>query len=261
MIIIEGESNLTKIVRTHDSLYLEENRYQDPKQLHLEIVEKIKQVEKVNGKQIDSILDAGCAAGEFAFVLKQNFQYSHVAGFDLLPDLVRKAELQVNGCEFFEADIQEKNVSLTNLFDVVVCTGVLSIFDTFEEVINNLISWVKPGGTVFIHSLFNDFPINVFVQYNLSDNYSSGVRESGWNIFSKKSVADFLEQSVETKLVDSYSFCDFEMTRELERREDIVRSWTEKTIDGKLQITNGLMFRQPHAILEIKKPIYGSSRI
>jgi 2-polyprenyl-3-methyl-5-hydroxy-6-metoxy-1,4-benzoquinol methylase len=244
---------LTKIVRTHDSLYLEENRYQDPKQLYLEIVEKIKQVEKVTGKRIDSILDAGCAAGEFAFLLKQNFPHSQISGFDLLSDLVEKAELQVNGCEFFEADIQKKNVSLINLFDVVVCTGVLSIFDTFEEVINNLISWVKPGGTVFIHSLFNDYPINVWVQYNLSEDYTSGIRECGWNIFSKKSVSDFLDQSIKTKLVKSYSFSNFEITRELEKREDVVRSWTEKSISGNLQITNGLMLLQPHAILEIKR--------
>ncbi len=244
---------MTKIVRTHDSLYLEENRYQDPKQLYLEIVEKIKQVEKVTGKRIDSILDAGCAAGEFAFLLKQNFPHSQISGFDLLSDLVEKAELQVNGCEFFEADIQKKNVSLINLFDVVVCTGVLSIFDTFEEVINNLISWVKPGGTVFIHSLFNDYPINVWVQYNLSEDYTSGIRECGWNIFSKKSVSDFLDQSIKTKLVKSYSFSNFEITRELEKREDVVRSWTEKSISGNLQITNGLMLLQPHAILEIKR--------
>ena len=247
---------MVKIVRTHDTFYLEENRYQDPKQLHLEIIEKIRQFEKTRGKNVSSILDAGCAAGEFAYALRENFPNCQIAGFDLLPELVSKAESEVKGCNFFEADIQDKNESLCDSFDVVVCTGVLSIFDTFETVINNLISWVKPvGGAVFIHSLFNSYPIDIRIQYNLSEDYESELRETGWNIFSKESVSRFLKESIDDKYIHSFDFQDFEMKREIGKRDDMVRSWTEPTIDGKLQITNGLMLLQPHAILEIRRSV------
>ena len=246
---------MIKFVRTHDSLYLSENRYQDPKQLHLEIIEKIRKFEKTEARQVATILDAGCAAGEFAFALRENFPDAKISGFDLLPDLVKKARLEVKRCNFFEADIQDENKSLINSFDVVVCTGVLSIFDTFEPVLNNLISWVKPEGALFIHSLFNDYPIDVLIKYNLSEDYTSGLRENGWNIFSKNTVSRFLQELILDKQVESFDFHNFELKRELLERDDKVRSWTERKIDGRLQITNGLMILQPHAILEIKKAL------
>jgi SAM-dependent methyltransferase len=246
---------MEKIVRTHDSFYLDENRYQDPKQLHLEIIGKIQEIEKVSGKTVDSILDAGCAAGEFAYVLQNAFPNSQVTGFDLLPELIAKAKNKVSGCIFFEADIQNSNTPLVGSYDIVTCTGVLSIFDTFEICIKNLISWAKPGGTVFIHSLFNDYPIDVRVQYNLSEDYRSGVLESGWNIFAKETVSGFLKELVADKAIESFTFRNFELKRELPKQADLVRSWTQRDTDGSLQITNGLMLLQPHAILQIKKMV------
>ena len=65
---------MTKFVRTHDYLYLDENRYKDPKQLHMEIVNYIKFTESNdNDLNLLSILDAGCAAGEFAYLLNKEF--------------------------------------------------------------------------------------------------------------------------------------------------------------------------------------------
>jgi 2-polyprenyl-3-methyl-5-hydroxy-6-metoxy-1,4-benzoquinol methylase len=61
---------MKNIIRTHDSFYLSENRYEDPKQLHLEIIGRIRAFLR-NNKSLSktSILDVGCAAGEFAYIL------------------------------------------------------------------------------------------------------------------------------------------------------------------------------------------------
>ena len=101
----------------------------------------------------------------------------------------------------------------------------------------------------------NDYPIDVLIKYNLSEDYTSGLRENGWNIFSKNTVSRFLQELILDKQVESFDFHNFELKRELLERDDKVRSWTERKIDGRLQITNGLMILQPHAILEIKKAL------
>ena len=247
---------MTKVVRTHDAFYLDENRYKDPKQLHLEIIKLMKLREiAANGMKIQTVLDAGCAAGEFAYVLRSQFPESKIWGFDLLPELIAKAKLEVENCVFYQGDILNEDASPVDFADVVTCTGVLSIFDSFETCISNLIRWVKPGGTVFLHSLFSNYPFDVRVQYNPSESYGSGVLESGWNIFSKESISNFLNTLISEKAIDSFTFHDFFIKRELPIQSDKVRSWTILDEHGNLQITNGLMLLQPHAILEIKKVI------
>ena len=247
---------MTKIIRTHDAFYLNENRYRDPKQLHLEIIDRIKKIENNKGKvSPETILDAGCAAGEFAFALQNAFPNSKVRGFDLLPELIAKAKNEADKCFFYEANILDGESAEANSADVVTCTGVLSIFDTFEPSIQNLLAWCKPGGTIFVHSLFNSFPYDVRIQYNASESYGSGILESGWNIISKDSVSKFLNELKEIKVIDAYTFQDFKMKKALKVQDDLIRSWTQSDIDGNLQITNGLMLLQPHAILEIRKSL------
>lgn len=247
---------MTKYVRTHDSFYLQENRYKDPKQLHLEIVQRIKSLENsTSGYAIKNILDAGCAAGEFAYLLRDKFPECRISGFDLLPELISKAISEVKHVDFYQADILNHEAALKDSADIVTCTGVLSIFDTFEKCIDNLISWAKPGGTVFLHSLFNNFAFDVQVHYNPSALYGLGPLESGWNIFSKESVSKFLEAAKEKKIIHHYAFHDFSMNKELPKQSDPVRSWTIRDEHHMLQITNGLMLLQPHAILEIRKAL------
>ena len=66
---------MKKIVRTHDLFYLEEERYEKSKELHEKISQDIivsrpnQEAEKNRLK----ILDAGCAAGEFLFLLRKRF--------------------------------------------------------------------------------------------------------------------------------------------------------------------------------------------
>lgn len=247
---------MTRYVRTHDSFYLLENRYEDPKQLHLEIVERIKSLENnSSGFPIKSILDVGCAAGEFAYLLRDSFPECSISGFDLLPELISKAIQKVDRVSFYQADVLKQDSAPKDCADIVTCTGVLSIFDTFEKLIDNLIAWAKPGGTVFLHSLFNTFPFDVQVHYNPSTLYGIGPLESGWNIFSRESVSKFLDELKDKKIIQQYVFHDFSMNRELPKQSDLVRSWTFRDDNGSLHITNGLMLLQPHAILEIRKAL------
>jgi len=247
---------MTNYVRTHDSFYLQENRYKDPKELHLEIVQRIKSLEiSSSGYVVESILDAGCAAGEFAYLLRDKFPECNISGFDLLPELISKAINEVKNVGFYQGDILSEDSAPKDSADIVTCTGVLSIFDTFEKCIDNLITWAKPGGTVFLHSLFNTFPFDVQVHYNPSALYGLGPLESGWNIFSRESVSKFLDELKDKEIIQQYAFHDFSMNRELPKQPDLVRSWTFRDECDTLHITNALMLLQPHAILEIRKSL------
>jgi hypothetical protein len=57
-----------KIIRTHDKLYLKENRYKKPKEIFKFIYNLIKKSNHNKNKKV--ITDFGCAAGEFLFFLK-----------------------------------------------------------------------------------------------------------------------------------------------------------------------------------------------
>lgn len=244
---------MTKVQRTHDSFYLLENRHEKPKKLHQDIVTMIRhEVNSKNQSATFSLLDAGCAAGEFAFFLRRSFAQAEIHGFDLLPDLIFRAQNLVDEVDFKIGDITKSNSANLNYFDYVCSTGVLSIFDSFEEVIANLLGWLKPGGSMYLHSLFSNYPVDVNIKYNLSEDYGNNVLESGWNIFSKKSVSNFL---ITREDIENFEFIDFEMNIELPKLEDVVRSWTFKDAEGKLQITNGLNLLQPHSILKIVKCI------
>jgi trans-aconitate methyltransferase len=246
---------MRKIVRTHDLLYLEEERYEKSKELHEKISQDII-VSRLNheaGKNRVRILDAGCAAGEFLFLLRKKFPEADIEGFDLLEPLVSKAKLRVKNVKVFEGDILKRETVPLENADVITCTGVLSIFDEFEACLENLLAWAKPGGMVYIHSLFSDHPVDVQIKYSLTEDYGSGVLEAGWNIFSKSTIQTWLTQHKERLQIANYQFIDFAMESDLVPQSDPVRSWTMKNQAGQRLVTNGLCLLQPHAILKIQK--------
>ena len=243
-----------KIVRTHDSLYLNENRYDDPKKIFIQIGELIREYFLSNHDDDGSgkaIVDVGCAAGEFAYYLNGIFPKANISGYDLLPELIDKAKKKVSNASFYSGSILDQSIIETSGYDVVTCTGVLPIFDQFEPVISNLLKWSKPGGGVYIHSLFNEHPVDVLIKYCLSEDYGANIYESGWNIFSKNSISTWLDKKIEQGEVSRYKWHDFVMPIDLAKQQDVIRSWTEKDSNKKRILTNGLCLNQPHGILEI----------
>lgn len=238
---------MQQIVRTHDAFYIDENRYEKPKQMFTQIIDDIR---KTGGTEQAVIVDFGCAAGEFAYALSKNFTAATIEGYDLLPELIEKARHVVPQAKFFVGSITDSNLCVKGHADFTLCTGVLSIFDAFEPIIDNLLKWTKPGGHVFLQGLFNDWPVDVNIKYNMSDDYGKGVLEAGWNVFSKKSVATWLDKRAD---VAGFEWNNFEISVDLPRLDDPVRSWTLLDIEGKRVITNGLCLMQPHSILKIAK--------
>ena len=234
------------VQRTHDEFYVNENRYHEPKEMFKFIGEKLlKENSIVDGL---SICDFGCAAGEFLFYLQKILPKAQLFGLDLLPELIQKCSTYVPSASLKVGSVLDQNSEGKDSFDISFLIGVHSIFDEFETCFNNLIRWTKPGGKIYIVGMFNPFPVDVMIKYKHSKDYASNVYESGWNIFSQASISSYLENHSK---VNSFSFEKFEITIDLPRQEDPIRSWTLRDFRENRFIVNGLCIIQPHYLLEI----------
>ena len=233
-----------KTIRTHDELYLKKNRYNKPKEMFKFIKKKALKKNTVNKK----ICDFGCAAGEFLFYLNKKNPKNEYTGIDIRQDLLEKAKQYIPEANFRQGSVLNKKVSKKNFFDISFLIGVHPIFDNFEECFSNLIYWTRSKGEIFICDMFNPNPVDVIIKYRLSKNYKINTFESGWNIFSKKSVINFLTKN---KKVKSYKFEEFIMPFHLKRQKDPVRSWTVDMNKKKVMV-NGLSIIQPQTLLKIK---------
>lgn len=233
-----------KIIRTHDKLYLKENRYNNPKEMFKFIGKRAFKKNTINKK----ICDFGCAAGEFLFYLNKKKTKNEYTGIDIRKDLLKKAEIHVPQATFKRGSVLNKNINKKNSFDISFLIGVHPIFDDFEKCFSNLIYWTRPKGEIFICDMFNPYPIDVIIKYRLSKDYKQNIFETGWNIFSKRSVINFLKKN---KRVKSYKFEEFIMPFHLKKQKDPVRSWTVLMNKKKVMI-NGLSIIQPQTLLKIK---------
>ena len=235
-----------KIVRTHDSIYMSENRYKKPKEM-FKFIEK-RAFGKKNNLKEEIICDFGCAAGEFIYYLKQKHPNRKFLGVDIRVDLLKKAKKILPEVIFKRKSVLKKSSFPRNSFNKTFLIGVHPIFDDFEKCFSNLIYWTKPKGSVYICEMFNYYPVDVIIKYRTSNNYKKSPYESGWNIFSEESVSNFLKKKNSVK---NFKFEKFEMTFDLKPQKDPIRSWTFKDLKKRRYVTNGLSIIQPQQLLTI----------
>ncbi len=233
-------------------MYLNENRYGEAKRLHTLISSLIRKSLQSKLKTSDDIIisDFGCAAGELQYTLCKDFPSAKIEGYELLDKLVEKAKSMVPDAVFKQGSVLDNGTCGNSHSDFTTLIGVLPIFDSFEPVLDNLIYWTKSKGEVFVHSLFSDYDVDVNIKYNHSSEYPLEVLESGWNIFSKMTISNYLKTHSD---IQSYQFYNFEIDVDLFKQDDQLRSWTFKDENGKRHVTNGLCILQPHSILHIVK--------
>ena len=235
-----------KFKRLHDHIYLKENRYKNTKEM-FKFIDK-EAFKKKSKNHVEEVCDFGCAAGEFLYFLRDKYLNKNFTGVDVRGDLLSKARKVVKNVKFLKGSVLNQKLLKKKKFDKVFLIGVHPIFENFEKCFLNLINWTKPKGEIFICDMFNPYPVDVLIKYKLSKNYNSRILETGWNIFSQKSVAKFLR---EKNLVREFKFKNFEMPFDLKPQKDPVRSWTIKSEKRRLMI-NGLSIIQPQTLLKIK---------
>jgi SAM-dependent methyltransferase len=231
------------MIRTHDRFYLNEK--------NLVVKDSfIAVANKISDSFSGSVADVGCATGAFPAYLKQRFQSSEVVGIEYLEELLSKAEKDFPNVRFIRGDVTVKS-SVEQKFDVITMLGVLGLFDNFEKVLTNVLSWLKPKGKLVLHSMVSEFDVDVFIKYSSSSKqYISDNLESGWNIISERSLQLVSEKNA-ARLVSCEKFV---ITVDLDKQDDdVMRSWTEINHSNERDIFNALHVRQPQKIVVIEK--------
>ncbi|MGE5503417.1 MAG: class I SAM-dependent methyltransferase [Actinomycetota bacterium] len=218
-------------MRTHDALYLNEDRYRDVKQAFTFTASYIVK-DITDGMRI---CDFGCAAGEFPFYLKSILPNCEISGMDIMPSLISRARDKVPGVNFIVGDVNDPATFEESGFDRGTMFGVHTIFDDPTVCIGNAISWVRPGGILAVFGLFNPYAVDVFVRVR-TPGQPADHREPGWNMISQATMTEYLDGHPKVK---SHQYHKFEIGIDLPHQDDPLRSWTERMADDSRQIVNG----------------------
>ncbi len=241
---MESKSNMLGGKRLADEgIYLNEDRYEKPKELFKFIADILGDDEKMEG----TLLDVGCATGELVYYLKnKRFGNLSYTGIDVSQKMIEQAQVHIPGVRFLVQSILDEQFFQEEKFDYVICSGVLSIFDDLEPPLLNLLSCTKPGGKLIIHTNFNEHPIDLLMRYKPSLDKEW---QTGWNIFSKATYEDILSSSGRESSVEWH---DFRMPFDIPETDDPMRCWTIKTEKNPHQEINGACQILDKKVLEIK---------
>ncbi|MGB0674823.1 MAG: hypothetical protein ACPGOU_01225 [Candidatus Nanopelagicales bacterium] len=92
----------------------------------------------------------------------------------------------------------------------------------------------RPGGRCCNTMLVNEFDVDVMIRYLHPE---TGTPEAGWNKFSIRSIRTWLDAHPQ---VTNVRFVKHTMSVDIPRREDPMRSWTERDRNGGRILWNGL---------------------
>ncbi len=214
-----------------EGIYLKEERHKNPKERFKQIVSRLSPFICA----IDSVLDVGCATGEFIYYLKSVNPVLSCTGIDVSKPMAARAKEILPDCDFFCKDILTQSHDMKAQYDLVTCMGVLQIFDNIEGPVQNLLRCVKQGGKLILEGVFNSHPVDVITRYRRVTG-SDNPWELGWNIYSKQTYEKILKNSAYDL---SYSWIPFTLPFDVLEGEDPMRTWTIKTQANPHQLVNG----------------------
>ncbi len=230
----------------HDLFYLEEDRYERPKEIFKIAASRAEQTGFLKPGQ--RVLDVGCAAGEFLYYLTKHHEGPTYEGYEFLPELVDKASRMVPAASIHQGSVLESSMLSADSVDALFMIGVHSYFDEARPWLANILNWVKPGGYACIFGIFNPHPVDVLLKYRLPERDGGQELRPGWNNWSMKTVSEIIDGIIGP---GKHSFIDFTMPFDMPKQPDPIRSWTIPGEEGRV-ITNGLCIIQHQKFLEIR---------
>lgn len=246
------------MTRTHDTLYLNEDRYRKPTELtKFSVALALSEWNDFSpGQAANSVCDVGCAAGEFLYYLGERAPKMWLTGVDVRDDLLNRATDRVPRANFVRESVLSDGFAekVGGPFDLVFMKGVTPIFDDPLPAISNCVAIAGNsssggrGALCVVVGLFNEFEVDVFVRYR-GPGQSEEHRESGWNIYSMARVERHLAS---LPRVVRFKWVKFEMPLPIEPQEDPLRTWTVRMGDGTLAVTNALRILMPNWALVIQ---------
>jgi trans-aconitate methyltransferase len=193
-----------------------------------------------------SVLDIGCADGLFCKALKERFPRARVTGFDLSAELISQANSYgLADCEFTIGDASTYETD--QRFDLLIASGILSVFEDFEVVLGKWLEWLRSDGLILIFGRFNSEDIDMRI--SIRNNFNHSGWEGGLTTYSLYTVGRFLEAKGY-----QHEFHRFRLSIDLPRDENPVRTYTIETVDGEKLVVNGANLLAEQFFLKIWKP-------
>lgn len=237
-----------KIVNTHDQFYLKEERYENPKEIFKIAATRAKQAGYLNPGH--TVVDVGCAAGEFLYYLDKHHPGPKYAGYEYLQELVDKAQKMVPAVPFKQASVLNPDMLPKGTIDALFMIGVHSYFDEPKPWLENILNWIKPGGYACIFGVFNPHAVDILMKYRFPGKDTDELRP-GWNNWSTVTISSIVEAKIGK---GRHEFVPFEMPFDMHPKpDDPIRSWTFPDSQGRRIITNGLCIIQNQMFLEIRR--------
>jgi len=230
-----------------DPIYLNEDRYEKPKELFKFIAGLI---EAAGRGDAGALLDVGCATGELIHYLGLRLSgIGRLDGVDVSAPMIEAARGAIPQASFRVGSLLDADCFRARDYDVLVCSGVLSCFDDIETPLNNLLAATKLGGVLYVYTPINQYPIDVVMRYRRAD-ADQAEWETGWNIFSRLTFERILAATgYRLDLV----WHAFDMPFPIDRRaDDPMRTWTVRTEDKPFQTVNGAGQLIDGQVLEIR---------
>ncbi|HWY36601.1 MAG TPA: class I SAM-dependent methyltransferase [Nitrosopumilaceae archaeon] len=153
------------------------------------------------------IADLACGYGTVSFHLSKLYPGSHFYLADYNEEALGKARLQNPSANFsfYMESIYDLSFQ-DNFFDLVVCWQTLSFIDKPQIAMREMIRITKPGGRIFVSSLFNkNFDVDL---YTKAFDYTTNAGRQGigfsYNTYSQFSINQWIKG-----LVSEYEIIDF----------------------------------------------------
>jgi len=230
-----------KVSFYNNLVYQKKNRYLKPKE-NFKFLIKILKKNKITDNS--KIIDVGCSNGELLFNIKKEFKNCHLTGVDVDKNLIKKAKTMCSKTIIFK----NKNINQDNLnigkYDLVIFSGILSIFSNGNKILKNLLKLTKKNGEIYIFDSLNEYPYNLHIK---SETTSGGGKQILYkNMYSIDFISKFFKKN--KKKIKVYPF---NLKVNLKKNnKNFMLGWTE-FLSRKKVVTSGLSLIQKQYWLKI----------
>ena len=220
----------------HDSFYLAENWHSEPK----EFFKFLAGLALSTVPNAASIIDVGCATGEFLRYIAKRYPKASLSGLDIRPEFVERAQTLLPSMAFSVGDIESGKGLPESKFDLVFMSGFNQYFSDFRPWLRNVRALTR--GVVYVFGVFNPEDVDIYTTIRRCE----GGDPIEWNMISHKSISAFLDGEQARHRFINWSI----PVANPRKNGDPMRSWTVSTDEGFL-VVNGTQSIQRFAALEI----------
>jgi len=199
-----------------------------------------------------NIADIACGGGTLTYHLSKIFTNSEFTLVDYLDDALNIAKdinKDIDKARYFQDDIYLLSSQPDNHYDFLFCWQTLSWLDEPQKALDQLIRITKPGGVIYLSSLFNlEHDVDIYSKvFDLTRDSGINKIPYSYNTYSETTVKSWLD-----KKADAFKLYKFTPGIDFHYSGKGIGTYTVNTNQGeRLQISAGLLLNW--AILKINK--------